>query len=68
MTFEAIKNELDGQIVDITSSKGDKVLVTLEEYDEVKNESKSQTISYSIPYAYRNPYFTTSPSACKSYN
>ncbi|AKO92925.1 SHOCT-like domain-containing protein [Priestia filamentosa] len=30
LLIEAIENELDGQIVDITSSKGDKVFVVIE--------------------------------------
>ena len=30
LLIEAIENELDGQIVDVTSAKGDKVLVTIE--------------------------------------
>lgn len=30
LLIEAIENELDGQIVDITSTKGDKVLVVIE--------------------------------------
>lgn len=30
LLIEAIENELDGQIVDITSANGDKVLVTIE--------------------------------------
>ena len=30
LLIEAIENELDGQIVDITSAKGEKVLVTIE--------------------------------------
>ncbi|WP_160726093.1 SHOCT-like domain-containing protein [Bacillus sp. USDA818B3_A] len=30
LLIEAIDNELDGQIVDVTSSKGDKVLVIIE--------------------------------------
>jgi hypothetical protein len=30
LLIEAIENELDGQIVDVTSSKGDKVLVIIE--------------------------------------
>jgi hypothetical protein len=30
LLIEAIDNELDGQIVDVTSSKGDKVLVVIE--------------------------------------
>lgn len=30
LLIEAIENELDGQIVDITSAKGDKVLVVIE--------------------------------------
>lgn len=30
LLIDAIENELDGQIVDITSSKGDKVLVVIE--------------------------------------
>jgi hypothetical protein len=30
LLIEAIENELDGQIVDITSAKGEKVLVVIE--------------------------------------
>jgi activator of HSP90 ATPase len=30
LLIEAIENELDGQIVDVTSAKGDKVLVVIE--------------------------------------
>jgi hypothetical protein len=30
LLIEAIENELDGQIVDVTSANGDKVLVTIE--------------------------------------
>lgn len=30
LLIEAIENELDGQIVDVTSAKGEKVLVIIE--------------------------------------
>lgn len=57
LLITAIENELDGQIVDVTSANGDKVFVVIEQFMlKVRVKVKDKKFSVPVPYSLLNMF------------